>query len=142
MSTSENQHNKNEPIIPDKHLMAHPTRTMDPPFSLVDRAREIEQAQESVQSHVNGKLDIIVEQIRVLQAQAREILSQAERDLELHRIKCNFEKLVGQPIHLYQKENGEKYFSLLSPADWGNRPPNTHQGSYRLNADRSFEELT
>ena len=121
--------------------MAYPTRTMAPPFSLVERAREIELAEESIQSHVHGKLDVIVNQIRALKEQARDLMQQAQRDMELHQIKCNFEKIVGQTIYLYRREGGAPYFSLLSPADWRGQPPHAFEGAYRLRGDRSFEEV-
>jgi hypothetical protein len=114
---------------------------MDPPFSLVERAQEIERAEESIQSHVHGKLDLIVKQIRALKDEARTIMDSARRDMELHQVKCNFEKLVGQAIHLYRRPDETLYFSLLSPGDWKGSPPNRFQGSFRLRVDRSFEAL-
>jgi len=135
------QHNKNEPVLENKHLMTHPSRTLDPPFSLVDRAREIEAADETINSHVSGKLDLIVAQIRSLKEEAKKILEQAEMDMHLHRIKCSFEKKPGQTIHLYKKENQEKYFSMLSPDDWKGNPPHEFCGSYRLRTDDSFERI-
>ena len=136
------RHNKQEAVVDDKHTMAYPTRTMDPPFSLVARAEEIERAEESIQSHVHGKLDLIVKQIRALKEEARTIMHAAHRDLELHQVKCNFEKLVGQDIHLYRRKKDDTlYFSLLSPADWKGNPPNDFRGSFRLRVERSFETL-
>lgn len=136
------RHNKQEAVVDDKHTLAYPTRTMDPPFSLVARAEEIERAGESIQSHVHGKLDLIVKQIRALKEEARTIMHAAQRDLELHQVKCNFEKLVGQDIHLYRRKSDDTlYFSLLSPADWKGNPPNDFRGSFRLRVDRSFETL-
>jgi len=141
MNEEEPLHNKNEPVVPDKHSLPYPVRSLDPPISLVDRAREIETAQTSIQSHVSGKLDLIAGQIKALQEEARKILEQAEVDVELHRVKCNFEKRPGQEMHLYEKNGRETYFSLLSPREWGGKPPHRHLGSYRLRADQSFERL-
>ncbi len=141
------RHNKAEPVVENKRSLAHAVRTLDPPITLVDRAREIEESEELVQSHVHGKLDVIVKQIRALKEQARDIIDQSRRDMELHRIKCNFEKRVGQNMYLYRKpagddgEEGASYFSMLSPADWGGSPPHEFLGGYRLNGDRSFEEI-
>lgn len=134
------KHNKAEPVLKDKHLMPHAGRTLDPPIRLVDRAKEIESASESIETHVNGKLQLIVNQIRSLQEEAKQIVEQAHLDVELHKVKCNFEKAVGQEMHLYEKPDGAKYFSLLSPAEWNNKPPHNFLGSYRLQPDRSFEE--
>lgn len=135
------RHNKKEPILENRRNMTHPARTSDPPFSLVQRAQEIEKADEVVQSHVHGKLDVIARQIRTLQEEARDIIGRAERDMELHRIKCNFEKKPGMALYLYQKSNGDKHFSILSPAEWGASLPHEFLGGYRLAADGSFEDL-
>ncbi|MEM7183205.1 MAG: DUF2452 domain-containing protein [Spirochaetota bacterium] len=135
------KHNKKEPIVENKRSLAYPTRTLDPPITLVDRAREIETAQESIRSHVDSKLDLILKQIRALQEEAKDIISAAQRDVELHKVKCNFEKQVGQSIYLYEKDDGEKYFSLISPEEW-NPPPHTFLATYTMRGDRSFSEVT
>jgi Protein of unknown function (DUF2452). len=43
-------------------------------------------------------------------------------------------------LHLYERPTGEKYFSLLSPEEWGT-PPHKFLGSYKLNVDMSFERI-
>ena len=133
------KHNKREPVVENKRSLAYPTRTLDPPITLVDRAKEIETAHESIRSHVDSKLELILKQIQALQAEAKEIVAAASRDVELHKVKCNFEKQVGQSIYLYEKESGEKYFSLISPQEW-NPPPHTFLATYTMRGDRSFSE--
>jgi len=100
-------------VIKDKHLLSVPTRTLDPPISLVDRAREIELADASIKTHVHGKLDIIARQIQALKKEAEAILEQAELDAELHRVRCNFEKKVGQIIYLYEKGPMKDTFFII-----------------------------
>jgi hypothetical protein len=39
---------------------------------------------------------------------------------------------------LYERADGERELSLLSPADWGRRPPHRFVGSYRLKADMTW----
>ncbi len=129
-----------EPVVENKAFLEYPVRKLDPPISLVDRAKEIEKAEEWIKIGVNQKLDIILKQIKILQEQAKEILEKAEEDAYLHRIQCNFEKKPGMVLHLYRKNTGEEYFSLLSPEEWGN-PPHHYIASYRLNVDMSFEKL-
>ncbi|TGK91452.1 DUF2452 domain-containing protein [Leptospira brenneri] len=122
------------------HSLTYGTSRLAPSISLVDRAKEIEMAEESVKLHVHGKLEIIANQIRRLKEEAEQILEQAEKDIELHKARCQFEKKPGQIIHLYEKETGT-YFSLLSPNDWGKNPPHPYKGSYTMNPDRSFTEI-
>lgn len=133
----QNKHNKSEPVVENKSSMPYPTRTLDPKITLVDRALEIQNADKSIGSHTDGKLQIILKQIQNLQNEAREILENSKRDMELHRISCNFEKRPGLSLHLYERSSSEKYFSILSPEEWGN-PPHPFLGTYTLNLDGSF----
>ncbi len=43
-----------------------------------------------------------------------------------------------QDLPSHRKPDGQTFFSMLSPADWGGRPPQEHLGSYRLEADYSW----
>lgn len=135
-------HNKNEPVVENKNSLAYPTRTLDPPITIVEQAREIEKAQEAIKNTVNTKLDVIVKQIRSLQEEAQRIVDEAKENIELHKVSCNFEKRPGETIYLYEKEsNNTLYFSRLSPEDWGERPPNRYLGSYKMDYDRSFKRI-
>ena len=42
-------------------------------------------------------------------------LEEAKRDSMLHHAACNLVKKPGQTYYLYERESGQKYFSLLSP---------------------------
>ena len=129
-----------DPVVENKAFLEYPIRTLDPPISIVDRAKEIEKADQWIQAGVNQKLDVILKQIRSLQNLAKEIIEKAEEDAKLHRTSCNFEKKPGMILHLYERPTGEKYFSLLSPEEWGT-PPHKFLGSYKLNVDMSFERI-
>lgn len=58
---------------------------------------------------------MIADQIRFLQKQAESILLEAERNAKLHHVACNFVKQPGHIYHLYQRDSGQFYFSMLSP---------------------------
>ena len=75
---------------------------------------------------------MIVDQIRFLQEQvclllcgevfhmavyiqARCILEDGRRDAQLHRAACNFQKVPGHTYHVYEREDGTSYFSMLGP---------------------------
>jgi len=134
------EHNKKEPVVENKNSLPYPTSTLAPPVTLVDRAKEIEKANESIQSHLNAKLEIIVKQIRALQNEAEEVLKKAKTDSDLHHVSCSFEKKPGTTLHLYEKNSGERYFSRLSPAEW-NPPPHNWVGSYKINHELGFDPL-
>jgi hypothetical protein len=115
-----------------------PMSRLSAPITLLDAAREIQAADSMLTAVVGGKLESIARQIRALQQEAQQALEQARVDAELHRATCQFKKIPGRIYHLYARPNGDRYFSLLSPADWNDAPPHAFQGSYRLEADMSF----
>jgi hypothetical protein len=124
------------------HSSPYPVSRLAPAHDLVDVAREIQQADAMVGAVVSNKLDLISEQIRGLQAKAREILDAAARDSELHRVRCNFSKTPGQTYHLYRHPDGSRYFSMLSPDDWRGSPPHPFEGSFRLDVDQSWKQAS
>ena len=90
-----------------------------------------------VQATTHGKLEELATQIRNLQARAHEVIAEARVDALLHRARCNFAKRVGTCYHLYRRENGEHYFSMLAPSEW-KKAPHAFVGTFRLEADRSW----
>jgi hypothetical protein len=112
------------------------------PVSLVDVAREIEQADQWIASTSTAKLSVIAEQMRALRQSAQAVLEKAERDAALHRAEARFKRYPGRVYHLYERAGGVPYWSLLSPEDWGGSPPHPFLGSYRLESDQSFTQLT
>lgn len=136
------------PKLPDKGRYDGPSRAapyalsrMAPSFTLVDVAAEIEKADAMLATVTGGKLGVIAEQIRHLQDQARAMLERAQRDAVLHRARCRFEKKAGGVYHLYLRDDGERWFSLMSPEEWIRPQPQTFEGSYRLEADMSFTRV-
>jgi hypothetical protein len=125
---------------PDR-AMTYPTSRLGAKIELVDLAREIEKADETIGLVVSGKLDVIREQMRALQEQARRLLEEARDASLLHRATCNFKKTPGKVYHLYRREGGELYFSMLSLEDWQGSPPHAFEGSYRLEADLTFSPI-
>jgi hypothetical protein len=119
----------------------YPTSRLSPRFELIDLATEIARADETIALVANAKLDVVRQQIAALQERARVILAEAAATAELHRAQCNFRKAPGRVYHLYRRGADDRYFSMLSPDDWGGAPPHAFEGSYRLEADQSFTRL-
>lgn len=71
-----------------------------------------------MQANVGSKLSVIAEQVRFLQEQAKRILNEAKDNYSLHHIPCNFVKKPGCIYHLYERDSGQKYFSILSSEVW------------------------
>jgi DICT domain-containing protein len=111
------------------------------PVSLVEVAKEIEQADQWIASTANAKLSVIASQMRALREAAEQVLAKAEQDAALHRAEAHFKRYPGRAYHLYERADGTRYWSLLSPEDWQDKMPHTFVGSFRLEADQSFTAL-
>ncbi|MCG6966536.1 MAG: DUF2452 domain-containing protein [Chromatiaceae bacterium] len=120
------------------HSAPYPVSRLAPAFTLVDLAREIERADQVIAGRLGAQLEVIAEQVKALQAQARKILEQARVDQRLHHARCAFRRIPGQVYHLYREPDGTLAFSMLSPGDWRGRPPKPFLGSYRLENDMSW----
>jgi hypothetical protein len=118
-----------------------PLSRMSAKHDLIDVAREIQRADAALAAVAGAQLETIARQIRELQSEAARVLEAARRDAELHRANCRFKKLPGHVYHLYRRPDGERYFSMLSCADWNGAPPHTFEGSYRLEADMRWTAL-
>lgn len=116
----------------------YPVSRMAPAVELVDLAKEIANADQMLNLQVNNKLSLIADQIKSLQDTARHILETAQRDQTLNQASCNFNKLPGKIYHLYTKNNGNSYLSMLSPNDWGGKAPHDYGGAFRFEADYSW----
>ncbi len=123
------------------HAAPYAMSRMAPSFGLVDAAAEIERADATLAMMATGKLELIAKQMRALREEAERVLAATQRDAELHRVKCSFEKVPGGVYHVYRRASGELYFSLMAPDEWSLPHAQEHVGSYRMEVDRSFTPL-
>ncbi|XP_051843890.1 uncharacterized protein C1orf50 homolog [Antechinus flavipes] len=114
------------------------TRRIGNPEDLVELAQQVQKADEFIRANATNKLIVIAEQIRHLQTQARKVLEDAQRDAELHHAACNMVKKPGNIYYLYKRDNGQQYFSILSPKEWGASCPHDFLGAYKLQHDLSW----
>ncbi|XP_016963791.1 uncharacterized protein C1orf50 homolog [Drosophila biarmipes] len=105
---------------------------------IIALAQQIQNADKQLKNTTCHKLGVIMEQIKMLQAQAMDILKESGLNQELHSAACNFTKKPGQIYHLYQRASGQNYFSMLSPEEWNLSVDQTFKGSYRLEFDLSW----
>ncbi len=137
---SDEQRDHDERHRGEGHSAPYGLSRLAPPITLVNVAKEIEEADKMVGAVVGSKLDLIASQIRRLQEEAQQILESAKRDLDLHRASCAFPRRPGQVYHLYDRsEDGSAlYWSMVSLDEWRGKPPHRFVGSYRLELDQSW----
>lgn len=88
---------------------------MSRPSGFLNSLNSFLQADSFVRANAQNKLHIIAEQMRFLQSQAKKVLLEAKEHASLHHAACNFVKNPGHVYHLYERESGQCYFSMLSP---------------------------
>lgn len=135
MSTASNPDKPKKLHQGPDHSSPYPVSRLAPAFGLVELASELEQADRMVSGRANAQLELIAQQMRLLQAQAREVLQRAQSDMQLHQAHCSFRRIPGKTYHLYRHANGELHFSMLSADDWHGAPPHDYLGAYRLEND-------
>ncbi|XP_043853433.1 uncharacterized protein C1orf50 homolog [Dromiciops gliroides] len=129
--------NPTDPSVPALVSPYH-THRVGNPEDLVELAQQVQKADEFIRANATNKLIVIAEQIRHLQTQARKVLEEAHRDAELHHAACNMVKKPGNIYYLYKRENGQQYFSIISPKEWGASCPHDFLGAYKLQHDLSW----
>ena len=131
MSDFPNKKYDGENVRDGAHASPYPVSRVGAPISLVDSAKLIEQASETVALRTNAQLEVIVEQMQALQAKAREIMTQAMNDIDLIKAECRFQRVPGKLYHLYERPDGRRYFSMLAPHEYTQGVPHTFIASYR-----------
>lgn len=116
----------------------YPVSRLAPAFDLVDLAEQVARADDMLSVTATAQLKGIARQIRQLQEHAREVLEKTQRDQELHKATCGFKRIPGRVYHLYRRAGGDALFSMLSPEEWGGKPPYHYEGSFRLENDMSW----
>ena len=114
------------------HLAPYPLSRLAPSIDLVDMAEEIARADDILSIQATGKLQMLLEQMRGLQDEARNLLEETRRNQELHQAECGFKKITGSIYHLYSKKDTSLLFSMIGPDEWSRAVPYQFLGSYRL----------
>jgi hypothetical protein len=56
----------------------------------------------------------------------------------IYSAKFSFEPIVGEIYHLYIKEDGTYFLSIISPKEWNKE----HVGTFQLNSDKKWVAIT
>ncbi|XP_051895152.1 uncharacterized protein C1orf50 homolog [Pristis pectinata] len=119
-------------------VSTYKTNRLGDPLDLVALAEQIQKGDDFVRANATNKLTVIAEQIQYLQEKARKVLEEAKRDTDLHHVACNIVKKPGTVYFMYRRDSGQRYFSILSPKEWGPSCPHEFLGAYKLQHDMSW----
>lgn len=122
-------------------VSSYQTTRVGDPMDLVALASQVQKGDEFIRANAGNKLTVIADQIRYLQEQARKVLEEAKRDADLHHAACNLVKKPGNMYYLYERPSGQKYFSIISPKEWGASCPHPFIGAFKLQHDMSWTPI-
>lgn len=96
----------------------------------------------AMEEQTNMQLDQIRKQIELLALQAQEIQKRKELSMMIYNAKLNFQPVIGQIYHLYEKKDDNLMISMVSPKEWGASGPfKRHIAKVQLLADHTWKEL-
>ncbi|XP_057701876.1 uncharacterized protein C1orf50 homolog isoform X2 [Corythoichthys intestinalis] len=119
-------------------VSSYETNRVGDPMDLVALATQLQKGDDFIKANACNKLSVIADQIRYLQEVAKKVLEDAKRDADLHHAACNIVKKTGNMYYLYQRPSGQKYFSIISPKEWGPSCPHLFVGAFKLQHDMSW----
>lgn len=85
-------------------------------------------------SKVNHKIEA---RYLELKAEYDKMMQEFEFNKLIYNAKFNFEPIIGKVYHLYKRENGESFLSIIAPGECRFNA----LGSFYLNADQIWEKI-
>ncbi|NJB85626.1 hypothetical protein GGR26_001371 [Lewinella marina] len=107
----------------------------------VDRGKITGLAMTAMYEQTNQQLDQIRAQMELLAAQANEIAHRMSVSERIYEAEMNIDPIVNRTYYLYERSNGKSLLSLVSPAEWGPRPPYHYLATVRLLGDHTWEVI-
>lgn len=72
-----------------------------------------------------------------LKAEYEKMIEEFENNKLIFNAKFTFEPIIGEVYHLYQRENGESFLSIIAPEECSFNA----LGSFYLNADQTWDKI-
>jgi hypothetical protein len=73
-----------------------------------------------------------------LKKQTVKILQAAVIENELHRAECRVAKVPGSIYYHYERTDGTKILTIISPEEWNSKCPFKFLGAYKLEHDNTW----
>lgn len=85
------------------------------------------------------QLNKVYEQVKVLLRQAEDIKGRVEISEMIYEADIKFKPTIGHTYYLYQKKDGERLLSFISPKEWGgNMPFEKYLATVKLLSDHTW----
>ena len=105
----------------------------------IDKGRTKGLAMSAMYEQTGVQLNQLREQVEVLIAQAQSIHDRIGVSESIYGAEMGFRPNVNQVCYLYERHGGRRVMSLVSPAEWGGRPPYRFVAEVRLLSDHTWD---
>ncbi len=107
-----------------------------------DKGKIKGQALAAMHEQSQMQLEKIYDQVKVLVKQAEEVQRRIEVSEQIYQSEIKFKPLIGHQYHLYEKADGSRLLSVISPKEWGTKMPfKSHVASVKLLSDHTWKLL-
>lgn len=146
MAEEKKKKKSNNPIDEDKitetpHLLPYAHTVGGVQIKPIDKGRVKGRAVEAMYGQTEMQLEQIRKQIELLARQARDIHDRVSISEGIYLADMNFEPLIGFTYHLYEKKDGKKVLSMISPDEWGPNPPYKFIATVKMLSDHTWDVL-
>ena len=76
----------------------------------------------------------IVEKYKELNSQIQDLVLEYDLNQMIYSAKFNFEPVIGEIYHLYTRNTGENFLSLIEPKEWNQK----YIGSFKLDSSQKW----
>ncbi len=98
-------------FVPDRKTKEYPTEIGSQKFSPDNISLFKLEKTQKVKTYFTSKFDEI-------QKQYQDLMDEIITNERLYKSNHNFEPVLGIDYHLYKRENGEEFLSMISPTEW------------------------
>lgn len=130
-----------EKVARDPHLLPYAHERGGSVIRPTDRGKITGLAMTSMYEQTGMQLDQIRAQMELLASQANEIQHRMTVSERIYQAEMHIEPIVNRTYYLYARRNGNSVLSLVSPAEWGPRPPYDYIATVKLLGDHTWEVL-
>lgn len=96
----------------------------------------------AMEQQTDMQLKQIQEQINLLFKQATAIKERSELSVTIYQSQMGFDPLIGHVYHLYEKDDGAYFLSMIGPAEWGrSKKFERYMAKVKLLADHTWDVL-
>ena len=79
--------------------------------------------------------------LKELQEEYEKLLEEYQVNEMVYNAQCRFAPVIGEVYHLYEREDGSSFLSMIGPKQWQTKKDFDFVGSFKLTSNDKWEKL-